>query len=461
MITTIRELLQRNHLKTAESVYQDVPNIILDFPLTVGDFLEVCDGQSASGQYWQLQCCIQFISECEQSTEEFCAIKEQMEEIKTQLTELKKNNGKGADVWEERGQLKDRKKQLTKRLQEIAGQIEQEAIQRFGYDWKEKMSFCYKNTVYLSYFDDVKQFLPQIQGVENRRFQNVPLFVSNLGDLSEALTDGKEIGIVGGPCLFGIDEVLIHIKLANGKSASYDCSCGRRCLKETVEEVNLEEYINRHVDEITEISFENRKTGITRQEYDSLAYLFAFAQKLSAKAVIPLPDLSYLKYAASDLAGLPEEWKEEKLKEFAKECYKITDLYLEVIEAFGRQYPDVEYTVLHHRNQKLCQHFYEKRAPYIKNSSYMRKLTTVSNKKESVVDYITMLALPYYVYGTKYVLQLDSVDETDSGRKCAKIHKKDIKLTQILYPEYLSDDGKNTIYNAPLEYKEYINKCEE
>ena len=53
-------------------------------------------------------------------------------------------------------------------------------------------------------------------------------------------------------------------------------------------------------------------------------------------------------------------------------------------------------------------------------------------------------------------MQVDSVDETDSGRKCNKIHGKDMELIQILYPEYLSSDGKHTIYNAALEYKDYL-----
>jgi hypothetical protein len=116
----------------------------------------------------------------------------------------------------------------------------------------------------------------------------------------------------------------------------------------------------------------------------------------------------------------------------------------------------VEYRVLHARDRELCRLFYEKRSPYIQNSSYIQKITNVSGKKDAVVDYITMLALPYYVYGTRYVVQLDSVDETDSGRKCNKIHKQDMNLTQILYPEYLSRDGQNTIYNAPIEYKNYL-----
>ena len=462
MIISIREMLRRYHLEPAKSVYQDASDSILDFRLTIGDFVDVCGGEDACGQYWLLQRCIQYVTEREQSLKEFCETKERWEEIRTLFAEIKMNRQLKADYPAERIQeLKREKKELSKRLRELSEEIDLEVVQAFGYDWKKKACFQYKNTVYISFFEDLKQLLPPIRDVQRiAGLQDVPLFVSNLGSLVKALEEEKEIGIVGGPCLFGIDEVLVHITRADGERVSFDCSCGRRCLRETKVEVDLEEYTKQYGGEIKDIVFENRKTGITRQEYDSLAYLFAFAQELSAKVVIPLPDLSYFKYADSDLGGLPEELKKQKLLEFAAECYKITDMYLDVIERFGQQYPQVEYTVVHHRDTVLCKRFYEKRAPYIENSSHMRKITNISGKKESVVDYITMLALPYYIYGIETIVQLDNVEETDSGRKCAKIHKGDIQLTQILYSEYLSSDKKNTIYNAPLEYKDYMNEFE-
>ena len=58
-----------------------------------------------------------------------------------------------------------------------------------------------------------------------------------------------------------------------------------------------------------------------------------------------------------------------------------------------------------------------RREKYIKESAYMRKITGRDQKKEAVVDYITMLALPYYIYGTSYVVQVDSVDETGLRKK--------------------------------------------
>ena len=138
------------------------------------------------------------------------------------------------------------------------------------------------------------------------------------------------------------------------------------------------------------------------------------------------------------------------------EAFRITDLFLDVIEMLKKRYPDLEVLVLHERDRELCDLFYQRRAPYLSNTSYMEKLTSVGGKKDAVVDYITMLALPYYFFGTKNVIQLDSLDETDSGRKCQKIHGKDLVLDSILYPEILSRDGINTIYNTDIAHKDYL-----
>ena len=79
--------------------------------------------------------------------------------------------------------------------------------------------------------------------------------------------------------------------------------------------------------------------------------------------------------------------------------------------------------------------------------------------KRQIQDYITMPALPYYLWGITDIIQIDSLDETDSYRKCAKLHKGVLKLYGMLYPERLSGDGENTIFYAPMEYKEYLVKA--
>lgn len=86
----------------------------------------------------------------------------------------------------------------------------------------------------------------------------------------------------------------------------------------------------------------------------------------------------------------------------------------------------------------------------------IRRLTARREKTDAVFDYISVLALPYYIWGTSQVIQIDSLDETDSLRKCKKVHKGAFSLSAILFSEKLSGNGEQTIFNAPLEFKGYI-----
>lgn len=457
MVTSIEELLERNQTSLEDSVYSGMKNEILQYPITIGDFVDCVDGESVTEQFNTL--CTDLLVEKDifQSSKEYTDCEKRLKELNGLLKSNKKN--KHADFTlteEELGEIRLERKALLDNKKELSERLKKMTEEKLGYVWQRRKVLRYKNTVCLSDLENVMKRLPLLEKITISSVEHVPLFVSNLERLVDAVSDKEDIGIVGGPCLFGLDEVFIHIIMQDGQKVSFDCSCGRRCLNEHKTEATLEDYIVAERERISSAVIENRKMGVTRQERDSILNVFAFADSLNAKAIIPLPDISYMKYMESDVRGLPEQLRQEVLNRFLKECYSISDMYLRLIEEISRRYPDVEYKVLHARDENICRIFYEKRTPYIQNSSYIKKITNVSGKKDAVIDYITMLALPFYIYGTRLVVQLDSVDETDSGRKCNKIHKKDMELTQILYPEYLSRDGKNTIYHAPAEYKDYI-----
>ena len=103
----------------------------------------------------------------------------------------------------------------------------------------------------------------------------------------------------------------------------------------------------------------------------------------------------------------------------------------------------------------------EKRAPFIERNKILKSLTSNDAKLESIKDYISMPALPYYIFGSENILEVNSMDETDSYRKCRKAHKSVLSLSCILFPELLSRDGENTIYCTDLEYKDYGNYVSE
>lgn len=455
MLITIRELMKRYNLVQDQTVYRWERDAVLDFPLAAGDFFEILQGMEKGRNYYPV---CEFYTACRQEERKrgIPALMEMMEENQKQAVEIKKTR-RGIEKKDLLEDLSSERRQLREEIALRMKACREAVIKRYGENQEELRFFEYKNRVMVTSFENIVKMVPKLGGTELKELDEFPWLTTSLQELRRAVLKGEEIGIVGGPCLFGIDEVLLSVDTLEGEQELFDCSCGRNCAGDSQKQsVALEEYLGLHRHHIKGLRVLNRKTGITRQEYISLLYVFEIAGLLGGKVVIPLPDLSYIKYMTSDAALLDEPWRRQLLAEFEAETYKITDLFLEVIDVLKKKYPGLAVTVLHSRDKELCRIFYDKREPFIRDSSYMRKLTGVNGKKDAVVDYITMLALPYYIYGTRHVVQLDSLDETDSGRKCQKIHKDEIRLHSVLYPEFISRDGKNTIYNAGIEYKDYL-----
>lgn len=126
-----------------------------------------------------------------------------------------------------------------------------------------------------------------------------------------------------------------------------------------------------------------------------------------------------------------------------------------MIEQMRTLYQSVRCEVVHARDKQLCEKYYEARSPYMERNKVIRNLTAIPEKLESVKDYVSMPALPFYLFGINNVIEVDSMDETDSFRKCRKAHKGALNLSCILFPELLSTDMVHTIFDAPWDRKEY------
>lgn len=322
--------------------------------------------------------------------------------------------------------------------------------------YKEK-KLKYKNSVSVSDFKGIIRKVPALAEADFPGKDSMPFFTEGLGRLQSALKEGRPVAVEGGPCLFGVDEVEVEIRTKDGRSRVFDYCTGKRYGVETDgTSDNMETFFEEHSDKIDEVLFHDHKQGITSQEYESIQYVFEAARVLHGTAVIPLPDMSYSKYLSAVISKQGDAQKEKIMKDFHRVSWRISDLYIELIRNMARDYPEVPYVIVHERNQKICEQFYEGRRSYIERNKILRLITNMPNRKESVKDYISMPALPYYLLGIRDILEIDSVDETDSFRKCAKAHKGVINLSCILYPERLSKDGKNTIYQTERRYKEYL-----
>ena len=457
MLTTIRKILEAKEISVQDTIYSIAADSILDFPINIGDFFELTKDGSGTSDFEVLNN-IYVLAEGKKKNSEYKVVCSAIQQVAARLKEIKSIEKIPAELAAEKLELRNRKKKLNEKKTTLEERYLAQSIKEINNEREFGLEFLkYKESINCSYFSEVVAMLPQVAAVDTPKLKEMPLFVRGICDMARALKSGMSLGITGGPCLFGTHEVTVDVHHADGEVVQFDFSQGRGYDKsKMLSEITLESYCNTRYEDIVRLELTNFKRGVTLQEYFSMQYLFEFARVLGAKLVIPIPDMSYMKFFKGATKLIADDVKEPAFEAFEKISHDITDMYLQVIADLQFQYPEIEYQVLHSRDTGLCDLFYTKREQYIQNLFRLGRVTVYDGKLEAVIDYITMVALPYYVYGTQNVLQLDSVDETDSLRKCMKIHGSDVTFHSILFPEYLSEDGVHTIFNAPLEFKDYI-----
>lgn len=324
----------------------------------------------------------------------------------------------------------------------------------------QKYVVVYKNTLTADTFENVSAFIPALRNVRCERLWKMPVFTRNVEKLSDC--DLSKAGVVGGPCLFGTDEVIVIVTHSNNEKYCFDFNTGRN------HQGNNAECMGSHLlnfgEKITDVSFVNRKKRITLQEYESLAYPMEIASALNASFLYPIPDMSYRKYLESVAENLRHDVRIRAVERFSLITGKIADMHIELFYELLQKYKIRRYLLLHERNKEALDFFYNSRRRFFNDSRFARRkagFSAKTGKNESVCDYISVLAAPYYFWGTKHIIQCDVTDETDSMSKCAKIHKNEFVLAGIMYPEILSKNGVDVIFNAPEEYKIYYEKVTE
>lgn len=320
-----------------------------------------------------------------------------------------------------------------------------------------KYAWQYKNCVEIMDFPMMKNIFPQLDNFHYSGKDKLPYFTAGLRDIAYKIQNGKKAAIEGGPCLFGTDEVMVKVTTKAGTEEYFDYNTGKSYLQENDNRGKMDfgNFMKKYGREIKAIDFVNKKVGLTPQEWIFIKFPFEMARVFSAPLVIPIPDMSYIKYLEALLSYTEDKVKEETLCKFRTIVYKISDQYLELIDRLQSIYKEVHCEVVHERNKKLIEKYYREREPYMEKRKVLRNLTGIPEKLESVKDYVSMPALPYYLYGIDTIIEVDSMDETDSFRKCRKAHKGSLNLACILLPEFLSRDKKHTIFDAPRSWKEY------
>lgn len=351
-------------------------------------------------------------------------------------------------------------KALRARRKELAALYDEELVkvggricgEYFGAPFFEQMRvLLYKDRVLLSTLSNLRAVEPALARLRLPSLEGKPVFTHHFKQLTQALEAGRQIAVTGGPCLFGRDEVTIRVCLRSGAVYSMDYSMGKD--KDLPEDV--ETLLTHQASDVADISFINMKPALTAEEFNSLYILFLTADALGAPLAFPIPDMSYMKYMREVTSALAPSVRDAACRRYEQVLFDICDLYLNRIQGLKREFPKVETRVMHMRDEALCKLFEHERDKYFTRRHFYKSLTGNPLRVSSIYDYVAMPALPFYVFGIRDVLHINSTDEIDPHIKCVKEHKQAVNFSALFYPERISADGLNTIFYATREDKEY------
>ncbi|MCL2054513.1 MAG: hypothetical protein FWG90_08820 [Oscillospiraceae bacterium] len=421
IVTSINAILSEHEITPNEAPYQEVGDYVVD----MGDFFAI---EPIWGHRDNFVCFDRYAAELAEKNRE---LQLELDELQTEIKCSKANHTDPFLL-----------KNLRERKKAVSAAIAAEA-QHF-YAQKEKYVITYKNIVTANTFKNITELIPQLSGVKNERLYKMPLFTRNLTKLCGV--DFSETAVVGGPCLFGADEMKVMVTHSGGAEYCFDF----------VTDNQLSEHFSQYSAQIVDVSFKNLKTKITVQEVDCISFPMEVASVLGASFVYPIPDMSYIKYMEAASAPLNTDLRLETIAKFRREAYSVADTHISLFERTLSKYNINRTLLLHERNTEALNIFYTEREKYFNGVKLSRRgFAHQADKNESVYDYISCLAMPYYAWGVKNIIQVDSVDETNAMEKCAKVHKKEFTMSGMMFPEIMSKNGVDTVFNAPKEFKLY------
>lgn len=470
-VVNINSALRSAGICPEESIYSDFTEQQMNFPMVLRGEFDVCNDENMRRNYAGWRKFYALLANKESSKEyqvirsEIHDIDERNQELNVSMREVLKQGIKPDEETQNQAKsLRIRKKELKAAEDELKRCFADECAKecaREGIILGNEF-LRYKKELFVDHYQNIRTILPNMpENPDMPLWSDIPLFTNGLQELRAAIDRGEEIAVEGGPCLFGLQEVYIIITMDDGTERRFDYNTAHYGPDNTGELgcEALEELFTSSADKIIDVSFINNKKGLTRQEYYELLYPFRIAKFLGAKLVIPIPDLSYIKYVTALAGKLSPSMKDNMISRFKEVCFSISDVMLKKIKDIQTEFPEVECKIVHARDLEICRKYEEQRELCLmgsKSRDIVRHLTKNEYRQLSILDYCTMPALPLYLFGIKNILQVDCVDEIDSYRKCCQLHKTKINLAAMLYPEYVSGDGQHTVFYSELRYKEYI-----
>lgn len=437
-VTSLRRILKENKITLSESVYYESP--ILDYPISAVGEWGIKSEKTFKNSYLKIIRFQKMMAEKKNETE-YKKILEQISELPNDEKILK-------------SKLRAKKKRIENRFRK------QSELACFGVNLypDTPVSISYKSgasAIDISEFPEFSQIIAEHSEIALR-----PWFTGDPEKLRLLLSSERPVGMEGGACLIGNNELCFSLTLKNGENHIFDFNSMRRIkngcsVLSSAVSSELYEFVKIHKNSIEAAETICIKKALSIDEYEEIQFLFALAKVCNAKLVITVPDMSYEKTFLKIFEELPKNIFEPFYKLFMKEVYRICDISLIWIEKFKKNYGMNDAVILHKRNTDAVSCFEESKKLYI-NDYIKRHLTKKTEMEPALLDYICMPAAPFYLWGIKDIIEINRLEEYPSIEKCLNIHRGKISLNYMLYPQRLSKNGKTSCFYAEENFKEYI-----
>jgi hypothetical protein len=461
MLFTIEQLLSRYGVNVADTPYDgwdEINSRVFD----AADFFRIAGMEKYRMNFAESRKREIAIKSIE-SGDVYIALSSRLKAVNARLRELGEYGRQNSlfhsvELSDEETAIADEVRRLRSEKADLAGEMGR-LISAGSEGLRKGRVLTYKDTTLINSLENMREIMPELRGADAVSLEHVPIFTRAFDELPEKLALGDRFAVVGGPCLLSTGEMAISVIHRDGRSCLFDFNTGNYS-GNLVDYDAMGPYIRDNADDIVKILFENKKRSLSVQDYESLRLPMEFARLLDIPVVIPLPDTAYMKYIDAITSCLTPDIHRLAAGDFASEILKVSELFLGAIEELGRRLKPPEFTAFHFGDETAMKVFYDGRKRYYdKIASAGHGLETISNKEdrlESVTDYIFYLALPFYLWGIENIIEVDPLGETDSLRKCARIHGSEISLFGMLYPERLGKSASGAMSMSSVEDKEYL-----
>ena len=438
---SLRNIINEGGITLAHTVYEE--SAVLDYPMPVDTGFALQKEHLDKPTYHKV---IRYLSQLEyllQSREH----RELLEEI-------------GAVSGSER----DKKRTLRKQKKEMEAGMESRAFLNSFPGLAEEtdvFSVSYKSGVHAI---DLSELFDAGADPEMQRLMARPWFLSDIDwfvRMAYLPFRAGGIGMEGGPCILGTDEMLFRIT-CDGKEHVFDFNTMQELTGNEERVIShetdtaLRDFVHANADRITAVSVVCEKDRITEDEYQQFLYLFLLARVFDARLVVTITDMSYEKTFRNIFECLGEALYEPLHAAFMEHITRIADTSIRWVGHFAKRYPVREYRILHGRNHELRSLLERERERYLDEHTEKHLTSTVDGRRDALLDYISMPAVPFYLWGTTDVIEVNRLEEYPSIEKCRHMHRGHMNLHAMLFPQEPCGNGTTSAFYARKQDKKYI-----